>query len=84
MLQPLSVTIDPEFDLAYVTYRKLPATERPLPSQRISDDLYLNFNSLGELIGIELLDLSTEVVGEAVALAASHGLALSADALVRN
>lgn len=73
MLNATDLRVDFEVGSAYVKYRQLPAGSRPT-STRLTEDVVVNFNAAGEVVGIEVIELRAEAVEAAAAFAMQNGL----------
>jgi hypothetical protein len=76
MRHPLSVTIDyePTYPAVYVYYVPEEDVHGATPT-RIGDTLVVDTNDKGELVGLELLDMSAGTLGAARALAVEYNAA---------
>jgi hypothetical protein len=76
---PLRVTIDyePTHPAVYVYYVPDDQAQRAY-STRIGDTIVVDTNSIDELVGLELLDMSAETLKTARSLAAEHGASFPA------
>lgn len=75
MLRPTSLRADYETGTGYLRYRTLPSNVKVARNARISDDVVVDYNDLGEILGIELLALDDEALSVARGFAAANGLA---------
>lgn len=79
MQEPIQFRMDYEVVAGYLRYRPLPAGERVARTQRVSDDVHVDFNASGEILGIELLSFDATALGAAKAFAYAHGLSFPRD-----
>ncbi len=71
----LNVDFDPELgELGYVRYRELPQGARVAKSLRISEDVVIDLDDTGLVLGIELLGLENEALAVAEFFATQNGL----------
>jgi uncharacterized protein YuzE len=57
----MKITYDPEVDAIYIRF----TDERvQVTTQRLSEDVAVNYSPDGDIVGIEILDASTHVFGE--------------------
>jgi len=75
MLQPLSLEVDYEVDAGYVSYRELPPGEHVARTARVSQDVIIDYNGAGEILGIELLAFDEPALSVARAFADANALA---------
>ncbi len=54
----MKITYDPDVDALYVRFTDEPAE---VTTQRLSEDVAVNFDPDGEIVGIEILDASEHV-----------------------
>jgi uncharacterized protein YuzE len=79
--RPVSVRVDLEVDVAYVGYRRLADEEHIARSERISEDVVVDYDAAGEIVGLELLGLDELALKPAREFASRRDLAFPADAL---
>ena len=58
-----------------MTYRALAPGAHVARTDRVSDDVNVDYDENGEVLGIELLSLDDEALADARAFAAAHGFA---------
>ncbi len=74
----VAVSIDLEARAAYVRYRSLADGERAR-SERQSDDVVVDSNERGEIVGIEMLALHDDAIAQGRLFAHEHELAFPRD-----
>lgn len=74
MLKPLELRVDREVDAGYVRYRALPPGEHVARCARVSEDVVVDYNGAGEILGIELLAFDPEALSVAQHFADANGL----------
>lgn len=75
MLKPIQLRIDYDVEAGYLRYRQLREGEHVSRNARISDDVVVDFNDAGEILGIELLAFDEEALAVARGFAEANGLA---------
>lgn len=81
MEKPMSLNIDfdPEAGaLGYLRFRALDPGKRVARTQRVSDDVFVDFNDESQILGMELLAFDDEALSAARHFAEQHGLEIPA------
>jgi uncharacterized protein YuzE len=63
MEKPLSLKVDFVAGAGYLRYRLLDAGARVTRTQRVSDDVFVDFNAESRILGIELLAFDGAALG---------------------
>ena len=79
MIAPTKVRIDTEVTAAYVAYREV-APGESIRNQRLSDEVIVDYNANGDILGLELLGFDDAALDIARNFAAAHGMEFPADA----
>ena len=74
MLNATQLRIDYEVGAAYVKYRALEPGERVATSARLTEDLVIDYDREGRVLGMQLIALNDEAVESAKAFAEQNGL----------
>lgn len=74
MLKPIQFRVDYEVEAGYLRYRPLPIGEHVARTQRISDDVNVDFDAAGQVLGLELLAFDDVAFNAARDFAESHDL----------
>jgi uncharacterized protein YuzE len=75
---PISLKIDYAADAGYIRYRSLPPGQHVARTQRLTDDVNVDFDANAEILGIELLAFGEEALEATRRFAQAHDLALPA------
>ena len=71
---PISVRVDLEVQAGYVGYRPI-ARGHVARTERVGEDVCVDYDANGDLLGIELLSLDNAAIDVALEFAKSHDLA---------
>ena len=74
MQKPLGLEVDFVAMAAYLRYRPHENGTRVARTQRISDDIFVDFNAQSQILGIEMLAFDGEALAVAREFAAAHDL----------
>lgn len=75
MQNAIGLRLDFEAGAAYVAYRRLPEGSRVEHVTRLSDDVVVQFDSAGEVLGIELIEMTGAAIEVGSGFAEQNGLA---------
>jgi uncharacterized protein YuzE len=74
MNPPLELRIDFEAGAGYVEYRRLKRGQRVARTERLSDDVFVDYNASSDVLGIEVLAFDAAALGVAKRFARTHKL----------
>lgn len=75
VLHAIQIRVDLEVGAGYVKYRPLGSGERIASTARLSEDVAVDFDATGRVLGIELISMLPEAFMTAQAYADQNGLA---------
>ncbi len=79
MTMPTEVKLDLEANAGYVRYRSLHVGEHVARTVRLSEDVAVDFDATGAVLGIEILAFDSDVLEAARRFAVSKSLAFPRD-----
>jgi uncharacterized protein YuzE len=74
MVKPLALRLDYEVGAGYVRYRPLGDGEHAARTAKIGDDIVVDYNGDGDVLGIELLTFGDTALRTARSFASENGL----------
>lgn len=75
MITPLEVEIDRAVGAGYVCYKRLPSERTVARTERVSEDVAVDFDESGAILGLELIDLEDTSIETARSYAEARGYA---------
>ena len=78
MVMPREFRLDYEAGAGYLRYRRLAHDEHVARTARITDDVVVDYDAAGDIIGIEMLTFDSATLSAARNFAVANGLAFPA------